>query len=511
MRIQHMCLGLFGLLLLVGGCKSDETTAPPGGGTGFTSAFPGNSVTITPGTASSAKLTGGTPPYTITTAPNASVATATISNDTVRIAAVGSGSTSVTISDASPSAGDNPEVRTLTINITVPGGSTITVNGFVRDFGGEPIAGAAVIIPGKAAVTSGTDGSFSIAGVVTPYDVTFIVSSAQLASTYMGLTRSDPTLHALYQFFSTPNNASISGNVPIVSGTTTRVMYVSGDMSWSTTSNSGGGTYGISVSWRGTTTTLDGTIHVLRWANATGMPTSYEAYGNRTLTVSAGGTFAGNNFTAGQLTNPAEMNISGTVTRPSASYNLYGRSLYLGFGNSITYLAFESGTLGDNLSYSVPSITGATFGVVAYSSFGSRNANYFKSGIAAGSQSVSIPLAEVPQLSLPVNGGTGVDTSTTFLFSQGGGTGVNFVQLGGSGSDPDFSILLSGGSFTIPNLTQQGLGLPSNRPYGWQVERYFPFASMDEAASPLFLSRLSTNAGDFGWGRSEMFSFTTRQ
>jgi hypothetical protein len=398
----------------------------------------------------------------------------------------------------------------VTISITVPGGGTITENGFVRDGGDQPIAGAAVLVPGKPAVTSGTDGSFSIAGVTTPYDVTFIVSSARLGSTYKGLTRTDPTLYTLFQFFGTSNTASISGSVPIVSGTTTRVMYVSGDMSWYATSTAGSGTYSLIPSWRGTATTLNGTIHVLRWANSTGIPTSYEAYGERPLTVSAGGPFAGNNFTAGQLTNPAEMNISGSVTRPSASYNLNQRNLYLGFGNSITYLASEGGTLGDNLSYSVPSIIGASFGVFAYSSFGSRNASYFKSGIAAGSQSVAIPLSEAPQLSLPVNGGTGVDTSTTFLFSQGGGTGVNFVQIYGSGSDPNFLIFLSGGSFTIPNLTQQGLGLPSNRPYSWRAERYFPFASMDEAASPLFLSRLNANAGDLGWGQSETFSFRTR-
>ena len=72
-------------------------------------------------------------------------------------------------------------------------------------------------------------------------------------------------------------------------------------------------------------------------------------------------------------------------------------------------------------------------------------------------------------------------------------------------------IFLAGGSFTIPNLSQQGLGLPSNTTYSWQVYRYFPFSSMDEVASPLFVSRLNGNAGDIGRGLSEPFSFTTRQ
>jgi hypothetical protein len=413
----------------------------------------------------------------------------------------------LTISDASPSPGDDPLVRTLTINITVPGGATITVNGSVRDAEGQPVGGAAVIIPGRPAVTSASDGSFSIAGVTTPYDITFIVSTSNLANTYRGLTRPDPTLHFLFYVFSTPNTASISGAVPVVAGRTTRVLYVSGERSWYTTAS--GGTYALSVSWYGSTTTLAGKIYVIRWVTATGIPTSYDAYGDRDQTVSAGGTFTGINFTAGQLTDPAEMNISGAVTRPSASYNLTQRTLFIGFGSSITYVAGESGTLGDNLSYTVPSIAGATFGIDAYASFGGRTTEYLKSGIAAGAQSVSIPLEEAPQLTLPVNGGTGVDTTTSFLFSQGGGTGVNFAQVSGTSTDPTFLTLTASNSFNIPNLAQQGLGLPANRSYSWRVLKLFPFASMNEAASPLFLSRLEGSAGDLGLGISEMFTFTT--
>jgi hypothetical protein len=511
MKFQMLGLALSAALLLVGGCKKDETTAPQNNTPGFTSSFANNSLTINSGNTSSAKLTGGTPPYTITSPPNPTVATASITNDTVHITAVGSGSTSVMISDASPSMGDSPEANTLTINITVPGGATITVNGLVKDFADQPVAGAAVLVPGKPAVTSATDGSFSIGGVTTPYDITFIVSNVHLASTYRGLTRTDPTLYSIYQFFSTTNTATVSGSVPVVSGRTTRVIYVSGDMSWWTTASAGSGTYNINVSWRGTNTTLNGTIYVLRWVNATGIPTSYDAYGDRALTVSAGGSFQGNNFTAGQLTDPAEMNISGSVTRPSTNYTLTERQLSIGFGNSVTFLASESGTLGDNLSYTVPNVSGATFAIAAFASFGSRRATYFKSGIAAGSQTVSIPLAEAPQLSLPVNGGTGVDTTTSFLFTQGGGAGVNFVQLTNSGSDPSFLILTSNNSFMIPNLSQQGLGLPSNRTYSWSTTRLYPFSTMDEAASSVFLSRINRNAGDVGVGTSETFNFTTHQ
>lgn len=48
----------------------------------------------------------------------------------------------------------------------------ITLSGFVRDRGGEPISGATVLVPGRSPVTSGPDGRFSVPDVAVPYDIT---------------------------------------------------------------------------------------------------------------------------------------------------------------------------------------------------------------------------------------------------------------------------------------------------------------------------------------------------
>ena len=516
MSHRSFILAVTGLLLAVlVGCKDSNSPTDNGGGGGggstFTSGFTGNAVSLAPGTSAAAKLTGGTAPFSITSAPNAAVATASISNDSIRISAVAPGTTSVMVSDASPSSGD---AQTLTIAITVPVGSTITVSGAVKDFGDEPISGAAVLIPGKTPVTSGADGSFSISGVTTPYDITFVVSSARGAIVYKGLTRPDPTLHYFNSFFGTPKNATISGTVPAATGKTTRVIYISGDESWSTTASTTTGSYSFTISWRGDTQTQNGRLYVLRWtAGANGMPTAYDAYGDRDLAVSAGGTFSNNNFTAGQLTDPAEMNISGSVTRPSTNYTLTSRTMYIGFGNAIVTLASEGGTLGDNLSYTTANITGATYAILARAQHNSssRGTQFLKKDLAPGAQGVSIPLTEAPQLSLPVSGGTQIDTSTSFLFSQGGGTGANIILVSpNSSSDPAYQIFSSAATFTIPNLAGQGLGLPSNRNYNWQVARLYPFSSMDEVASPTLIPRFSGRSGDVGQSGSETFTFTTR-
>jgi hypothetical protein len=110
--------------LLYTGCKKDDANpVTPGGGGISTFSFgtAGQSVTIASGSAATkAKLTGGTLPYTVTGAPSAAVATASLSTDTLTITPVAAGTTSVTITDSNPEAGDSP--RTVTLAITVSGG-----------------------------------------------------------------------------------------------------------------------------------------------------------------------------------------------------------------------------------------------------------------------------------------------------------------------------------------------------------------------------------------------------
>src|SRR2546426_7455420 len=69
----------------------------------------------------------------------------------------------------------------------------ITVSGRVQDRFAEPISGATVLV-GKSSVKSSSDGTFSIPGVVAPYDITVILSAQNTAVIYKGLTRSGPLL-----------------------------------------------------------------------------------------------------------------------------------------------------------------------------------------------------------------------------------------------------------------------------------------------------------------------------
>src|SRR6266550_5944672 len=138
---------------------------------------------------------------------------------------------------------------------TTPQG--ITVIGLVQDRVAEPISGATVLV-GKSSVTSSSDGTFSIPGVVTPYDITAILPAQNTAVVYKGLTRSDPVL--LYpDVAAAERTATISGTVPPAAGSVTYVLFVSsgryatgGGRDDATT-----GQYAFAVRWYGSYATDD--------------------------------------------------------------------------------------------------------------------------------------------------------------------------------------------------------------------------------------------------------------
>ncbi len=391
-------------------------------------------------------------------------------------------------------------------------GQSITVNGFVKDIDGVPISGVSVIVKGKSPVITSASGAFSISNVNTPYEIRLILSSYSTAVIYQGLTRSDPTL--LYPSSTTASKtATISGNVPAASGKTTLVFFVSGTFAQTTTADPTTGAYIIYADWKGSTTSFTGKLSVLRWTpNTNGLPAQYDAYGSKDLTISEGGTFNGKDFTTGDFTDPAEQSISGSITRPTSNYIISEKELYMDFGSASVFIAYEysGGGLPDAFSYTVPTVSGATFGVNAYAETSTtpyRYSSYQKMGITGGSNGVTITLASAPQLNLPANNGTNIDTTTQFLWAQGSGTGVNLTYIYPTGSGPTYYIITAGNSTSIPNLSPQGLGLPSSSTYKWYVNQIFPLASIDDAASDLFNTLYG---GDNGQGESETFTFTTK-
>src|SRR6266571_5887874 len=339
----------------------------------------------------------------------------------------------------------------------------ITLSGLVRDLVGETISGATVLA-GKSSVTSSSDGTFSIPGVVVPYDITAILPTQNTAVIYKGLTRSDPVL--LYpDVTGAERTATISGTAPPASGSVTDVFFASSGRyalgvgrADATT-----GQYAFTVRWHGSYGTDAGQLYLLRWTtDATGLPTSYDGFASRPLTIMAGGDFSGNDFAAAELTDPPEQSISGAITVPT-SYTLNVRRFIIDIAHVGLYWE-EKNAPSNAFTYTVPAQSGLAFAVAAQALDGSSRWSSFYMRISGNSGNVSVPLAAAPQLALPANGASGVDATTPFSWTQGGGTGVNLFKVWPSNStSPTYFVFTTGADAKIPDLAAEGMGPPAAR------------------------------------------------
>jgi hypothetical protein len=114
-------------------------------------------------------------------------------------------------------------------------------------------------------------------------------------------------------------------------------------------------------------------------------------------------------------------------------------------------------------------------------------------------------------LTLPTNGTVDVDITTAFRRNQGGGTGVNiFNVIPGDSANPRFTVITTDADATIPNLADEGMGLPTAADYRWSITRTFSLTSEDDAAGGGFMGLIDWVAGDVGQTFSEGLRFTTR-
>jgi len=406
------------------------------------------------------------------------------------------------------------------------GPNGITINGVVRDPVGEPINDAVVLVPGKSPVTTAADGRFSIPDITPPYDIEVFVRSENTVEIYKGLNRSDPILDWWVSDAGPTQTATISGTVPPANPVTTVFFVgvgptvVGGGNADPTT-----GRYTFTVSWHGSTTSHAGVLYLLRWQpqpvlHVGTVPASYNGYASKPLTITAGGTFAGNDFAASEVTDPPEQSITVSVLVPAGSppqgFTLNSQALDLEFGEGHvewTQVSKPSeipfGIIPNPFTYTVPAIAGVVFGVYADAYQSDHGwTHFFKGDIPGNSTGVIVTLEEPSHLLAPADSATAIDATTLFSWSQGGGAGVNIFQvIPDDAAKPSLYMLTSATDATLPDLAGTGIRWPAGASYHWFVERDFPLASVDEAAGDWYWNG---DFGERGWTSSEPHSFTTK-
>jgi hypothetical protein len=408
-----------------------------------------------------------------------------------------------------------------TITITVP--PSITVTGSVIAANGLPIASAAVVI-GTQNTVSSASGSFTIAGVVPPYDVAAILG--KVAVVYQGLRLPSPTLVFPNQIPTLPNSGTVMGAITpttnlATSGYETGVTWGSPETSIfgdfdTITANP----YSVALTWMGPTTTT-GNVHALQWQETSNMPTAYTGYGmaQGVAVVNSGTTTA--NVTLAAV---SSQNISGTVSTPP-SYTITFNLMSLFFDDGAELFAVSQDESGSTtFNDLVPSGIGATATLLAIAEgpdAGLFSASY-QSEIAPNTSNVAIvvPAAASPESPPPT--ASGVSSATNFTWTPFAG-GVHLVTFAPAVStNPTYYVFTSATTTTIPNLTVEGLGLPTGGvSYTWNLIGLAPFATLDAfatgnnfssfASSFLFLTiRPPLAVPDFSYSLSNSSAFTTQ-
>jgi len=366
------------------------------------------------------------------------------------------------------------------------------VNGKVIDVSGAAITGATVII-GNTIAVSGADGSFTISGVTSPYNIKILVNSGSTPTgmLYQGLTTFSPQL-----FFSGSSGQSSSSalNVTIPAlGADQRALVIftdNGNIHTSNEISSPSMTANLNVKWP-TGASITGKIIVLTYTFTAGQISLFNKYGEMSFTLNNGG--ASNvTFTPAQLSvTPQQSSVSGTLNLP-AGYSIPKTKLLLRFSSSASNIS--SGALigneimGNNFNFVIPANLTSSFNI-GLEGQGSGPIGEFTlklDTIHAGVTGKVLTLESAPSLNTPPNGQSGVDTATNFTYTAGSGAGVYLTSFNGTGRS--FLVISNSTSVTIPNFSSIGLPIGTNIPYTWVVTK-INFASMDSFVSgPLLFS-----------------------
>ena len=388
-------------------------------------------------------------------------------------------------------------------NPTGPSGSaTISVSGSVLDAAGIPISGRAVIVPGKTPVVTDAGGTFTIAGVSTPYDIYLVDQTGKSVIIYVGLTKASP----VFKLDEGPNStkfATVSGSVPVVSGRQSLLVLTRNGKVVGTTSDGGGGSYSTSVAWNDTATTISVTIHLFRFTSDSG---HYEGYTTKAFSVAQNATSSANNFSTGDVAAIQDTTLTGMVVPPN-SLTLGETVVRLKTGNDLISLAVTNQS---PFTFHVPVIPGATLDLVGNAQNGGTGASSSAAmgGIASGASNINLTLTGPPQLALPPNNATNVDTSTTFAWNQTA-SGIFRFKATPAGNAVSVTVYTSALTLQIPNLSQAGVSLPANMTYTWNVVQYSA-SSVDDVASASFFDLENGKLADFSEATSARSSFTTK-
>lgn len=363
--------------------------------------------------------------------------------------------------------------------------SVITVTGRVVDFF-DPVPNVNVLVDGKTTTTA-ADGTFSVAGVQRPYDVTLSFSGNSDVWIYQGLTRSDPTV----QIFNlgTQHQASVSasiGSAPYASNEVGAVFPGGSTLAY----GGAGGSTGSSTIGPGTvnwsaTDPLQVTLYGIRAiVDGSGNPTSYTGYGSLAVSLHNADTLTG--LSVPITSSVSTGALSGSLTAPSGYTLTDGRAI-IRFGSAsagaLVGLPLANATPSGSFSNTMlPVGTSISHGLAAQATDGAGDYSLAWGAVTIPSASANLTLPDVAMPTAPASGATNVAPGTVLGWTTLAGS-VYLAEMYPAGSSGTrVYIVTTDTSTTLPDLSVISRALPTGAGYKFAVSTIGPFASMDAAA-----------------------------
>ena len=397
------------------------------------------------------------------------------------------------------------------------GGIGVAVKGVVQDKEDVPIAGAKVRI-GSTVVAADANGRFEIDGVAPPYDLDVWVTTTPkstypiIAARYVGLTRVDPALHLL-EYITPPHQATLNVTLsaPLPSNEVANCQFANPARSEAMGQASGGvtqgSTFSLSVGWYTTATSISRDALLLLVYKGTAFnPTGFDTFASTTVTlndgVAASATLTLTPVSTGRL-------MVGVTLGSATGVNVEGDILLPGGG--IHPIGIVSAITSNPTTVLVPQLAGTTLRLQAFDGFTSGADVYTERfGFPVSTASVQLTLPASIAATSPADGVTMFDPATPLVWSAPAGAAMHVIIDPNDVNNAGYDVYTAQSSATIPDLTAQGVPLPSGATYGWSVLSFGTSVSVDDIASPAGFHCNDDLPGTCDWSETASRAFTLR-
>lgn len=361
----------------------------------------------------------------------------------------------------------------------------ITVHGSVVNMRLQPLPGLEVYL-GSAGTprTTSADGTFTLTNVTAPYDVTVVDPANDTVLMTLGLTRTDPTLQ-----FTTGTGpgrqTDLSGDISGASvgpGQVGAVLIGSEGFARGAGTINSGTAFSGTYEWSGEASLPVTLFGLVADANGSDLPTAFEAYGTRAMTLTDGVPSTGIDVPLMPVTT---VHLTGTAHGATGfPLGLLGATYTFRDGSHVASSPPMTWPASSPFDIALPDVPAASATVFSIATTGTGDNFRWRTGLRAADSGIDLTLQAPAALSTPVAGATNVSQQGTFRWSPADAS-VYLLMVVKNTAGPTVIIATAEPQATLPDLSAFGLsGSLAGADYDWHVITLGQYASIDAAAGP---------------------------